>query len=379
VRSPPLCPGQIAYLGSVSGSLRHILRLLAALAAFALLPAGAAAAWTLRYHDPLRSPTSGRPFSCPDPSVTDSPQPGGGYILVCTSGYSKNAFPIYTSHDLVHWLPDGFVFPHGHQPWWAVPSAAHGPQGRYWAPELYRIEGRWVVYFAAVYNAAKIDLPVPGSGRLTPRTMVVGVAWANSLRGPWHSSVLHYRGQFNNVSAEPESPGPAIDPSVVADPSTGQLYLFWSDQSTEIWAGALSADGTKLDGPISLVLRTSEPFECDPSDHHCTIEAPEPFVNDGIFYLLYSGGSTWDASYDVGVAAAYAPLGPYVKRPTPILEQGGGFYSTGHTSHPIIGPDGNTYILYHARTTPAHSNLSSRRYLMLGRLGWSEGWPTISP
>jgi beta-xylosidase len=358
---------------------RHLLRLfVVTLAGFVLVPAGAASASTLRYHNPLRDPTTGKPFSCPDPSVTYAQPPDTGYVLVCTSGYSKNAIPIYTSQDLVHWLPDGYVFPHGHQPWWAVPSAAHGPRGRFWAPELYWIGGRWVVYFAAVYNAAKINLPVPGSGRLTPGMMVVGVAWSNSLHGPWHSSVLHYRGQFNDITGEHESSGPAIDPSVVEDPGTGQMYLFWSDQSFQIWAGALSADGTQLSGPIKLVLRASEPFECDPMDHHCTIEAPEPFFASGIFYLLYSGGSTWDASYDVGVAAAYAPLGPYVKLPAPVLRQGGGFYSTGHTSHPIIGPDGNSYILYHARTSPAHSNLSSRRYLMLGRFGWSAGWPTIT-
>jgi arabinan endo-1,5-alpha-L-arabinosidase len=352
--------------------------LFAAVVAFILLPAAVASAWTLSYHDPLRSPKTGKPFSCPDPSVTSAPEPGGGYVLICTSAYDRNALPIYTSRDLVHWRPDGFVFPHGHQPWWAVPSSPHGPKGRYWAPEIYRIGDRWMVYFAAVYNAAKINLDVPASGRLTPRTMVIGAAWATSLRGPWHSAVLHYRGQFNAVNSERESAGPAIDPSVVQDPSTGQLYLFWSDQSTEIWAGELSADGTKLDDQIRLVLRTSEPFECDPRDHHCTIEAPEPFFANGFFYLLYSGGSTWDASYDVGVAASLSPLGPFVKRPQPILAQGGGFYSTGHTSHPVIGPDGNTYILYHARTSPAHSNLSSRRYLMLGNLGWAQGWPTIS-
>ena len=343
-----------------------------------LVPAAPASASPLRYHNPLRSPRTGKPFSCADPDVADAVAPKTGYVLVCTSGQDRDAIPIYRSQDLVHWRPDGFVFPHGHQPWWALASSVHGgPQGFYWAPEIYYIAGRWVIYFAAPYNAAKIDLEVPGAGRLPRRTIVIGDAWATSLQGPWHSAVLHYRGQFNAVDAQQEGPGPAIDPSVVQDPSTGQLYLFWSDRSTEIWAGALSADGLTLDPQIGRVLRTSEPFECDPRSRHCTIEAPEPFFAGGFYYLLYSGGSTWDASYDVGVAASQNPLGPYVKRPQPILRQGGGFYSTGHTSHPIVGPDGNTYILYHARTRPAPSRIGSQRYLMLGRLGWSEGWPTI--
>jgi len=247
----------------------------------ALVPAGRASAWTLAYHDPLLVPATGKPFSCPDPSVTYAVAPATGYVLVCTSAYERNAFPIYLSQDLIHWQPDGFVFPHGHQPRWAVHSGG-GSGGRYWAPEINRVGDRWVIYFAAEYNAKKIDLEVPGDGRLKPRTMVIGYATATSLQGPWRSGVLHYRGQFNNVSAERESLGPAIDPSAVEDPSTGTLYLFWADESAQIWAGELSPDGTTLDPQIHLVLRTGEPFDCDPRDHHCTPTASATCSTAGV-------------------------------------------------------------------------------------------------
>lgn len=369
----------------VFGRPRHFLRLLLVpLAVFALLSAGVAFAWTLSYHNPLRNPVTGKLFSCADPSVAYAKvsyalQPAGGYVLVCTSGYQKNALPIYYSRDLVHWVRTGFVFPHGHQPWWAQPSSAHPQKGRYWAPEIFRIGGRWVVYFSAAYDAAKIDLQVPGArSRLPDGNMVIGAAYATSVSGPWHTEVLHYRGQFNGTAATTESPGPTIDPSMVQDPSTGQMYLFWADRPNQIWAGALSADGLTLDSQVRPVLKASEPFECDPRSHECTVEAPEPFFANGMFYLLYSGGSTWDSSYDVGVASSPNPLGPYVKRPQPILQQGYGFYSTGHDSLPVIGPDGKTYILYHARTIRGPSTRGSTRYLMLGRVGYAKGWPTIS-
>ena len=359
-------------------SHHHLLRaVLATLALLALAGGGVALASTLSYHNPLRNPSTGKPFSCPDPDVTDAPAPDSGYLLVCTSAFASNALPIYSSQDLVHWRPDGYVFPHGHQPGWAIKSGP-GSRGQFWAPEIYSIDGRWVVYYAAEYNAKKLDLKVPGRGRLAPRTMVVGDAWATSLRGPWHSAVLHYRGQFNGVGGQREGPGPAIDPSVVEDPVTGQLYLFWADRSTQIWAGELSANGLSLSPQIHLVLRDSERFDCDPRDHHCTVEAPEPFYANGMFYLLYSGGSTWDASYDVGVARSPSPFGPFAMLGHPILRQDERFYGTGHPSHPVIGPDGNVYILYHARTSPAFSLVSDKRCLMLGRFGWANGWPTIS-
>ena len=346
---------------AVSAARRHLPRsLFATLAILALATTGAAAAWTLHYRNPLRNPRTGKPFSCADPFVAGVPAPGTGYVLVCTLS-KRDALPIYLSPDLVHWRADGFVFPRGHQPWWARTSTGRGSGGRFWAPEIYYRQGRWIVYFAAQYNAAKLHLQIPGGGPLANGTMILGDAWSNSLRGPWHTAVLHYRGQFNGLSPQPESPGAAIDPSVVQDPTTGELYLFWSDQSHQIWAGALSADGLTLGDQVQMVLHVGQSFECDPTSHHCTVEAPEPFYANGMFYLLYSGGSTWDSSYDVGVASSPNPLGPFVKLDRPILRQGDGFYSTGHTSQPIVGPDGQTYILYHARTRPGVSALGSTR------------------
>jgi beta-xylosidase len=360
------------------GALRHIPRsVLVALAMFVLAPATAASAWTLSYHNPLRNPKTGGPLSCPDPSVTYAPTPVISYVLVCTSGFDSDAFPIYTSPDLVHWRADGFVFPHGHQPGWAIHSTGGPAGGRYWAPEIDRIDGRWVVYYAAEYNAAKLVLRIPGHGRMAPGRMMIGYATATSLAGPWRTGVLHYAGQFNNLSSEAEPLVPAIDPSIVEDPSTDQLYMFWSDQPNQIWAGELSPSGTTMEPQVREVLHVSEPFECDPRDHSCTIEAPEPFYVGGNFYLLYSGASTWDSSYAVGVASAPAPFGPFVKLGHPILRQGGGFYSTGHTSEPVLGPDGNAYILYHARTSPGVHRPSDTRYLMLARFGWANGWPTV--
>jgi beta-xylosidase len=310
--------------------------------------------------------------------VTSAPAPGTGYDLVCTSGYASNAFPLYVSQDLVHWRADGYVFPHGRQPWWAVHSTGRSSGGRYWAPEINRIGDRWVIYFAAEYNAGKLDLEIPGYGRLTPKRMMIGYAVATSLGGPWHTGALHYAGQLNGVSSEQENLVSAIDPSVVQDPVTGRLYLFWADQPSQIWAGELSADGTTLAPQIHQVLQAGSPFECDPRTRHCTIEAPEPFYANGAFYLLYSGASTWDSSYAVGVASSPDPFGPFVKLGSAILQQGGGFYSTGHTSEPVTGPDGNTYILYHARTRSGLQRLASTRYLMLGRFAWAGAWPTIT-
>jgi beta-xylosidase len=343
-----------------------------------LAPVAAASAWALSYQNPLRNPKTGRPLSCPDPSVTYQPTATISYALVCTSGFDANAFPIYVSRDLVHWRADGFVFPRGHQPSWAVPSTGRHTGGRYWAPQINRLDGHWIVYYAAEYDAAKIKLKIPGQGPVKPNEMIIGYATSNSLAGPWRNGIVHYAGQFNNLNSQPEALVPAIDPSLLQDPISGQLYLFWSDQPAQIWAGQLSPTGTTLEPQIGEVLQVSEPFECDPRDGHCTVEAPEPFFAFNSYYLLFSGASTWDSSYAVGVASASSPLGPYTQLGNPILSQGNGFYSTGHTSVPVLGPDGNPYILYHARLRSGVQRPSDTRYLMLGRVSWANGWPSVS-
>jgi GH43 family beta-xylosidase len=278
---------------------------------------------------------------------------------------------MYKSTDLVHWYPNGYVFPHGKQPWWALPS----PKGTFWAPEIYHIQNHWNIYFAARVNTARVHLGLPGN------TMVVGVAESGSLQGPWHTRILHYRGQYNSVNTQKEEFGGSIDPSVVRDSTTGELYLFWAQQKSEIWDGELSPDGLTLQPQINLALTVTESWECDPTTKGCTIEGPEPFFRDGLFYLMYSGANTWDSTYAVGVAASPDALDlshPFVKLDHPILRAGNGFLGPGHTSHPITGPDGRQYILYHASTAVNPDHISSRRKLMLGRFNWSDSWPLVN-
>ncbi len=145
----------------------------------------------ISYRNPLQESKTGQPVSCPDPSVS---RQNRRYVLVCTSDNATDAFPIWVSSDLVHWARDGFVFPHGRQPWWAVPSTGAGRQGIYWGPEIYiyRFGGRWVVYFAAQYNSASHALPLAAGKGVTSGTMVIGVATAAALAGPWHTRILHY-------------------------------------------------------------------------------------------------------------------------------------------------------------------------------------------
>lgn len=317
---------------------------------------------------PIRT-ASGHLLSCPDPSVVSAHVGRYRYYLACTSDYAPNAYPIRGSNDLIHWHLISYVFPAGRQPWWAL----HSPQGRYWAPAIYHIDGRWVVYFAAQTNPAAITLRYP-SGGVIGSTFVIGVATARSLDGPWQSKVLHYRGQFNAVDSEREHYGGVIDPSQVQNPVTGQRYLFWAEQSTSIWASKLSANGLSLNPQAHQVLWGQGPgWECRTSSGRCVIEGPEETYRHGWFYLFYSGASTWKGTYAVGAAVSRDPLEGQFQSLSlnPILRSGYGWLGPGGCSAPVVGPNGKTYLLYHVETSPDVRHISADRYLFMSPLNWT--------
>ena len=343
------------------GKLTRRAVLIPPLAVLICLAGAAVASASLSYRNPLRNVRTGKALTCPDPHVIDVRRGAFRYFMVCTTDHAANAIVIHKSRDLVHWYPAGYVFPKGRQPWWARHSTGrHG--GRFWAPEIYRIGPKWVVYFAASVDRSKVRLPVKQG------SMVLGVASSPTLGGPWRTRILHYRGQFNRSNSAQELFGGTIDPSVVRSPLDGRLYLFWAVQANQIWAGRLSPDGMALDPHIGPVLKPSKPWECHPT---CSIEAPEPFFRGRTLNLLYSAASTWDGSYVVGLVLGRN--GSYKKLDQPVLRGRGRFIATGHCSQPVTGPDGQTYILYHALTSPDPEHVSNHRLLMLGRVSGDGG------
>jgi hypothetical protein len=88
------------------------------------------------------------PTDCPDPGVLRT---SDGYVLSCTSGDDGDAFPIYTSPDLVAWTPVGHIFPSGHWPSWAASD--------FWAPEIHLVGSHFVAYFAARNSAGAPKSP----------------------------------------------------------------------------------------------------------------------------------------------------------------------------------------------------------------------------
>jgi len=171
-----------------------------------------------------------------------------------------------------------------------------------------------------------------------------------------------------------------IDPSPFVD-SSGHVYLY---VSTDIGCTAgscalkpttsvipLAADGQHASGGrVPLFSGDAGTWE-DVGVAAPTVEGPSLDEHDGVYYLLYSGGS-WQGAYGMGYATATSPTGPFTKSPAnPILSATRTVLSPGGGDVVVTGPHGGLWLLYAARSW---SN-SATRTLRLEQFSWHPGSP----
>lgn len=217
-----------------------------------------------------------------------------------------------------------------------------------WAPDFARSGGRVLVYYAALARDGRRCL---------------AVAAARRVSGP-------YRDQGPLLCSRVGE----IDPQMVRD-EQGADWLVWKrdgnslGQPTPILAAPLAPGGLSLAAPPRELLRADAPWE------RGLVEAPTLLRHRGTFYLIYSARHCCGLScdYATGVARAPALLGPWEKRPEPILTRGGGFRCPGHASV-TRGPAGELVLAYHAY---ARGDPANRRLLLAPLRFDAAGWPAL--
>jgi xylan 1,4-beta-xylosidase len=276
------------------------------------------------------------PGDHPDPSLLRT---GGGWYATSTSGDWLPAFPLLRSRDLAHWRQVGSVL--ARRPPWA--------EGDFWAPELARRDGRVFAYYAAKARGGQRCL---------------AVATAARVLGPYrdHGPMLC-------------SPIGEIDPLPVTD-EQGADWLVWKrdgnsqGQPTPIVTAPLAPGGLSLAAPPHELFRADAPWEGG------IVEAPALLRSGGAFYLLYSAGRCCGrhCNYATGVARSPSLLGPWEKRPAPILAGNGFLRCPGHVGI-AQGSDGRPVLAYHAYVRGDPSN----RQLLMAPLRFdAAGWPVVS-
>lgn len=258
-----------------------------------------------RVESPMLEAVIDRDF--PDPSLLAI---DGRYFAYATNANGANV-QAATSSDLRDWnaLPDALP----ELPAWAR-------RGKTWAPEVRQIDGRFVMYFAADDRASD--------------RQCLGVAVATQPDQPFHPLA-------NKLVCQPHLGG-AIDPMQFTD-LDGTRYLLWKNDgnrigaASTIWLARLSADGTRIDGSETALLRADLGWEGG------IVEAPTLVRRNGRYHLFYSANAYAGSAYAIGHAVATNLLGPYRKDRSPLVAS-----AFGPGGQDIVEHDGRTYLGYHS-------------------------------
>ncbi|TAQ86286.1 hypothetical protein B7494_g5395 [Chlorociboria aeruginascens] len=283
----------------------------------------------------------------PDPSIVQGDD--GKWYAFSTTSDSKNVPAAQADCIACAWtLLSNDLLP-------TTPSWSSG--GNVWAPDVRKVNGQWVLYFAA---------PAKDSSK-----HCVGVATASTILGPYTA--------VPTALACPLEIGGAIDPSGFLDDDDTKYVVYKVDgnsvgnggscgntvdpiQSTPIMLQKMQANGVDPDGdPIQVLDRGDADGPL--------IEAPNLIKHNGIYFLFFSSNCYSTSLYDISYATTTDVLGPYTKAAKPLAVTNNPFQLT--------APGGAT-ATEDGTTLAFHGNCDAGRCFYLGTLGYNENVLSIS-
>ncbi len=214
---------------------------------------------------------------------------------------------------------------------------AQGPRsGFLWAPELHRIDGRWILYFAAGPKG-------PGDG-FRIRTWALVCDGADPMAGSW--SVL---GQL-------QTPWDSFNLDSTSFVHRGTRYLAWAQKepgiatNSNLYLAPLATPLTLAAPPARLTVPTL-PWEVR---GYKVAEAPALLARNGRLFLTYSASAT-DARYCMGMLTARDDAdimdpAAWSKSPVPVLQTDPArrIFGPGHNSF-TVDERGRDMLVFHAR------------------------------
>lgn len=275
-------------------------------------------------------------FPAADPHITIA---DGRYWIYATTPNKAGKpnwqrFYAYSSPDLKTWIRHGPILSSDQVHW----IDDDGAKRHYlWAPALAAANGRYYLYYSV--------------GPQNPTPSRIGVAVADNPAGP-----------FTDSGAPLITGGKgfeAIDPMVFTDPKTGISYLY---------AGGSAGATLKvyvLEPSMTAVKREVE----IPQPPNFT-EGPFMHERKGIYYLSYSHGRWYDASYSAHYAMSISPHGPWIYRGY-LLKSDARRKGPGHHSIVRNPATDEWFIAYHRWEASSEGPFSGDRRIAIQRLAYN--------
>lgn len=287
------------------------------------------------------------PVDWPDPTIWEE----DGVFYTVATGVGA----ICSSTDLINWsrVP-GPVLSDGAR------TAASAIGKHFWAPDVVKIGGRWMLYLTCYNSASDCGIAAFSS---------------DSASGPFEYVGLVTHSRETGIQD-------TIDPEVVFDDNTGKLWLFFGSIG-KVHRVELAPDGTSLAPGAEYVHVAGLPVDRD-GNRAKVFEGSYLHRHGAFWYLFVSSGYYADSSYTLKVGRSRSLDGVFLDREGNPMTEGsatvvlssddnGNFYGPGHNGEIVTDLLGQDYMFYHCHR---RASGTGSRFMMLQRLYWDEeGWP----
>ncbi|RYP14591.1 hypothetical protein DL765_006262 [Monosporascus sp. GIB2] len=244
---------------------------------------------------------------------------------------------------------------------------------RWWAPEMWRVNDRWYVYFSTSEDLPSWDLILPSL-----RIWALEGGSGTPLSEPY---------KLVSEVRPPNYHGGMLDPSIYN--IGGKDYFFFSSVN-----GAESPNGASLwiaemrspsdIGPATMISFPEHDWERDPSP---VLEGPAGITSpNGTIFMVYSANSCNTQDYALGALQFQEGADPllassWTKLPEPLLTTSidNGMYGPGHNGF-FKSPDGTQdWMIFHANRD-SRGSCDAYRQTFVQPVHWDcQGRPKLNP
>ncbi len=223
------------------------------------------------------------PIHLADPAVLH--HDGRYYLYGTVDGNTNNGFVAYTSSDGKDWKKEAGA---------ALKKGASYGREKFWAPQVFQLDGRFYMAYAAEENIA--------------------IAYSSAPGGPFIQKLL------KPLAA----PVKQIDPFVFID-TDGKKYLYHVRlaKGNRIFVAEME-DNLSAIKPATLkeCITATDQWENTANAGWPVTEGPSVIKHNDLYYLIYTANDFRNPDYAVGYATAKTPYGPWIKYSgNPIMSQ----------------------------------------------------------
>jgi arabinan endo-1,5-alpha-L-arabinosidase len=274
--------------------------------------------------------------------------------------FTGRGVPSVQSTDLVTWKPGPRVF--DKPPEWIATEVPKNNNGVYWAPDLLKVGGRWLLYYS-----------VSSFGSMHS---AIGLA-TNPTLNP-DDPAFHWTDQGPVVQSREGGDFNTIDPAIFQD-DDGKLWLAFGSY----WSGLKLVE---LDPATGKRLNPdAPPF---PIAAGKAIEGAWIYKRKGFYYLFENRDTCCQgdkSTYHITVGRSQSILGPYAAKDGALMLEGGGTLVLDIKNGPLTGPghagivekDGKSWFSCHFE---ADDRMGGKATLGIMPIQWTDdGWPVVIP